>query len=322
MSTLLWALNSKCNFHCKYCYLDFDKDKNPINNRNTVGIQKISDKKIFKFIGELKRYNINRVFLAGAEPLLDIISILSIIKAIKKEGIQVVLCTNGYLIEKYYKEIIVSHLDAISISLDSYNKKYNNTYRGYPTNDGFEKVINGIKIIKEKSKIKVGVYSVLTKKNLEDLEKTYKFVSNLYCDYFIYQPVFLNENSKLYKELVIDKKDINKFKIIIEKLYNIKSNTLLPNKEYSNKIIQSILRKEKCIKECFAGRDLFFITPDGSIHACPSSKKIPYEKEKIKIDELNLEKVFLEKKLAVSECYDFSEDCVNMWQLMAFNEIL
>ncbi len=33
MNTILWALSSKCNFHCKYCYLDFSENNNPINNK-------------------------------------------------------------------------------------------------------------------------------------------------------------------------------------------------------------------------------------------------------------------------------------------------
>ena len=30
----------------------------------------------------------------------------------------------------------------------------------------------------------------------------------------------------------------------------------------------------------------------------------------------------INKKLKIKECHNFSEDCVNMWQLMAFDEIL
>ena len=123
MNTILWALNSKCSFHCKYCYLDFSEDNNPINNKNTVNSININDECIFEFIRKLEKYHITRVFIAGAEPLSNPQKTLEIIKRIKNYNVQVVLCTNGYLIDKYYKEIIESKVDALSISLDSYKKE-------------------------------------------------------------------------------------------------------------------------------------------------------------------------------------------------------
>ena len=186
MNTILWALNSKCSFHCKYCYLDFSEDNNPINNKNTVNSININDECIFEFIRKLEKYQITRVFIAGAEPLSNPQKTLEIIKRIKNYNVQVVLCTNGYLIDKYYKEIIESKVDALSISLDSYKKDYNDKYRQYPTDDGVDRVIKGIKILKNLSNIKIGIYTVLTRLNLEDLEQTYKFVSDLKVDYYIF----------------------------------------------------------------------------------------------------------------------------------------
>lgn len=322
MNTILWALNSKCSFHCKYCYLDFSEDNNPINNKNTVNSININDECIFEFIRKLEKYQITRVFIAGAEPLSNPQKTLEIIKRIKNYNVQVVLCTNGYLIDKYYKEIIESKVDALSISLDSYKKDYNDKYRQYPTDDGFDRVIKGIKILKNLSNIKIGIYTVLTRLNLEDLEQTYKFVSDLKVDYYIFQPVFLNKETELFKKLVLNKDNLNKLENIIFRMYKNSSMTKLPNKEYVKMMLESIEHKDKCIYNCFAGNNLFFITPDGGIHACPSSKIIPKENNSINLSDANLKNVFLDKKLKVKECNNFSEDCVNMWQLMAFDEIL
>ena len=41
--TILWALNSKCGFNCKYCYLNFPEDKNPINNINNKESEDLSE---------------------------------------------------------------------------------------------------------------------------------------------------------------------------------------------------------------------------------------------------------------------------------------
>ncbi len=322
MNTILWALNSKCSFHCKYCYLDFSEDNNPINNKNTAKNTDISNEYILDFIRKMKEYQIERVFIAGGEPLSNPRKTFEIIKRIKEHNIQVILCTNGYLIDKYYQEIIDSKVDALSISLDSYKKDYNDKYRQYPANDGFDRVVKGINILKENSNVKIGIYTVLTKLNIEDLEQTYKFVTNLKADYYIFQPIFLNEGTELFEELTLDKDDAIKLENIIPRMYKNVSRTKLPNKKYVEKMLEAIKHYNKCIKNCFAGDNLFFITPDGSIHACPSSKMIPKETTLIKLSDSNLEDIFIDKKIKIKECYNFSEDCVNMWQLMAFDEIL
>ena len=104
--------------------------------------------------------------------------------------------------------------------------------------------------------------------------------------------------------------------------YTNVSKTKLPNKDYVKKMLESIKHYNSYINNCFAGDSLFFITPDGSIHACPSSKMIPRETTSIRLSDSNLEDIFINKKLKIKECHNFSEDCVNMWQLMAFDEIL
>ena len=322
MNTILWALKSKCSFQCKYCYLDFSEDNNPINNKNTANSTDISDEYIFEFIKNFEKYHIKRVFIAGAEPLSNPKKTFEIIKKIKEYNIQVVLCTNGYLINKYYQEIIESKVDALSISLDSYKKEYNDRYRQYPTKDGFNRVIEGIRILKELSNVKIGIYTVLTKLNLDDLEQTYAFVSNLKVDYYIFQPIFLNKGTELFEELSLNEDNVNELKNIILRMYENASATKLPNKEYIRMMMESVKNHDKCINNCFAGDILFFITPDGGIHACPSSKMIPKENTQIKISSTDLENVFINKKLGIKECHNFSEDCVNMWQLIAFDEIL
>lgn len=324
--TILWALNSKCGFNCKYCYLNFPEDKNPINNINNKESEDLSEDEIFEFISKLKENGIERIFIAGAEPLSYPTKTFKIIEEIKKYDLQVVLCTNGYTLSKNYKEIIKCKIDAISISLDSYDKNYNDKYRQYPENNGWEKVVDGIKLLKkekiqQKSNIKIGIYAVLTKINMKNLDVTYQFVSKLGLDYFVFQPIYLDKDNELFEELTLDKSNIKELKKMIKKIYYEETNTKLPNKQYIELLVKSIEGSIETIKNCFAGEKLFFVTPDGGIHSCPSSNCIVDEKQKLTIKD-NLKEIFKEGKYKIASCEKFSEDCVNMWQLMAFDEIL
>ena len=86
-------------------------------------------------------------------------------------------------------------------------------------------------------------------------------------------------------------------------------------------MIKAINGEKIIINKCFAGEKLFFITPDGGIHMCPSSKCIVNEKSRLTIyDDLN--DTLVKGKKQIKNCNKFSEDCVNMWQLMSFDEIL
>ena len=326
MNTILWAINSKCNFNCKYCYLNFPIDENPISNVNNFEEKDVEEEKIIEFISRFKELDIGRVFIAGAEPLSYADKTFRIINKLKDSNVQVVLCTNGYTLEKHYKEIINTDIDAISISLDSFDKEYNDKYRQYPNSDGWQKVVDGIKQLvneknKKKANLKIGIYTVMTKQNIKHLKKTYEFLDDLEIDYYVFQPIYLNKNENLYDELVLDKNDVLYLKEIISDLYKNAKKTMLPNKNYINMMVKSIENDNIEIKDCFAGKNLFFITPDGRIHMCPSSKCIVNEQNIFNIND-NLEDVFLNHKYRISECNAFSEDCVNMWQLMSFDEII
>lgn len=325
MSTILWAINSKCSYKCKYCYLSFSEDINPVNNEKTQGLKDLSLEDIKRFIKAFPSLGITRVFLAGAEPLSYPHKLFQIIHELKKQGVQVVLCTSGYALENYYEQIIDSDIDAVSISLDSYAKTYNDMYRQYPSDDGFEKVVAGIKLLVEKKKkrnsnIQIGIYTVLTKQNLADLEKTFLFVSNLGVDYFVYQPIFLAPEHDLFDRLALDNTQLEQLLAEINKIKSHNLSTKLPNNTYVELLLQLIGGESVRITDCFAGDELFFITPEGHIHGCPAGIMIQKESKVISVTDNS--EVFVNKSLKQRYCEYCSTDCVNMWQLMDFDNIL
>lgn len=336
--TLLWALRSPCNFGCKYCYFgtledhqnraeSFQPGELSHLGHNDVGIENILD-----FITPFSPELVSRVFLAGGEPLFWR-GIYQTITALKRVGCEVILCTNGFSLRDEQTSTFLSenYVDAVSISLDSYDKKYNDRWRVDNSGKGWHDVVEGIRMLikkrdKHHKKMKVGVYSVITKTNINHIVKTANFVADIGVDYFIFQPISLAPNHKLYDELSLNSEHYEDLVNAIEELKKANLNVYLPNKIYLDLFLHTLTSKPApTIKSCFGGRDLFFIEPDGSVWDCPSMYKIAKTplNQHLSICQYSAKQLFsAERRGKNTDCSCFSQDCVNMWQLMAFDEIL
>jgi len=303
---ILWALGSKCNLKCKYCYFGILNYK-ALNSRTPD----ITTETTIKFIKKINK-KIRFVCLAGGEPLLNK-DIYKILKALKKKGISVIISSNGTLLTKQISNKLINYgLDAIFISLDSCNKKDNDKLRG-----GFNSVVRGINNIievkkRQKSKIKVGVYSVMTRDNIKDLVETMDFSINLSVDYFVFQPVWLPKNHDLYNKLTLTKKQEIQVKNIIKEAKKRSNKIFIPSDKYLNLLEKNYFKKDTtCVNNCFGGNNLFFIDPKGNIYDCPSSYKIKNTSYSKNIKDKNLP--FNNKQSG--KCDSFSIDCLPMWEL-------
>lgn len=314
MKTLLWALNSNCQYGCKYCYLDFPNNENPISEKDDKK-QLFDCSSYVDIASRFSTYGFQRVFLAGAEPLNMKDDLFEIIKCIKRQNIEVVLCTNGYELCNYYSQIIENNVDAVSVSLDSYDKKYNDYYRLTNVANGWSQVVRGIEELidhRNGSVPKIGVYSVITKKNIRHIHDTYIFLNRHKVDYFVVQPIYLPKDHILYNELSLNDSYLSELNSQINMLKNNRLECSIPNDQYITLMQASIMRLKPQISGCFAGKDLFFLIPNGTFFGCPNEKKIHHSFLNAieNIDQSN------------DICNFFCEDCVNMWQLMAFDEFL
>jgi sulfatase maturation enzyme AslB (radical SAM superfamily) len=335
---LLWALRSPCNLGCRYCYFGtLDNHQNCTELLNPgglshVGCNDVCLDTILTFIASFTPNIVRRVFIAGGEPLLWT-GIRQTIVALKATGSEVIVCTNGLPLgdEKISSWLVDAGVNAVSVSLDSYDPKYNDYWRLDRSGRGWYAVVEGINILLEKRRegnglMKVGVYSVITRHNVDHIVDTARFVDRLGVDYFIIQPISLTTNHQLHDELSLN---TNHSEGLADAINLLKANGLkirLPNNEYLDLFLQTLtLGSLPIIKGCFSGRDLFFIEPDGSIWGCPSMYKIAETppSQHISIIGRSAGQAFLiDRRRENSDCKCFSQDCVNMWQCMAFDDIL
>jgi MoaA/NifB/PqqE/SkfB family radical SAM enzyme len=324
--TILWALRSQCNMACIYCYFNSVRRNKQTelnefslfsDNTNTLSYVDMKE-----FIDSINVGLIKRVFLAGGEPLAWE-HIFDIVRGLKNKKIEVVICTNGITLndENICKRLIDEGVDALSISIDSINEKYNDYWRPAKNGKGLNSILVGLNTllamkIKNNSKLKIGIYSVITKKNISHIEETFQYFEQL-VDYFVIQPITLVKDDILYPKLALGKEEINSLERIFKNLKRY--DVIIPKEEYF-KLWIKILKNDFCKEEfCSAGDKFFFIQPSGIVLDCPSNTK----QKCISIKNNDVVNFILKSNINMSKkCKNISIDCLNMWQLMSFNDIL
>lgn len=113
--TLRIVLTTKCNYQCRYCFAEGEKDK----NSRVTDIEKL--KKILKVA---KEFGINKIKLTGGEPLLypNMEELLNFIRKIEIPYVD--LTTNiSLLTEKNIKLLNKYDVNAITLSLNTLNEE-------------------------------------------------------------------------------------------------------------------------------------------------------------------------------------------------------
>jgi uncharacterized protein len=173
------SVNTKCNLSCKYCY--FFNPENKVKTDNELSSEEILE--ILEKIDEyskndfiLKDIKVN--FVGSGEPLLSWSNIKKALYQFKDRNnnkIKFYIVTNGTLLNRKIVEEMID-LDVFpSISLDGYKKLHDKNRITYSNNGSFNKVMKGVKILKEK-KLKVAINTTVTKDLVVNIEDYFSFL--------------------------------------------------------------------------------------------------------------------------------------------------
>ena len=187
---VLIAITDRCNSRCIHCWAD------GLNSGNEIPTEKAKE-----VIKKLLDSNILHISLSGGEPLLRK-DIFDLVSYMKDHSVSVSLLTNGLLLnEKTVSKLskMLDDDDIIQVSLDGPDE---NTYLRQRGVNAFNKVVNGIRLLKE-SGINVRVNFVSTFLNTNKLVDTYLLVNELGVDIFSCTPLYpYSKGEKIYSKLV------------------------------------------------------------------------------------------------------------------------
>ncbi|WP_216917115.1 radical SAM protein [Nocardia noduli] len=334
-TTVLWALRSPCDLGCPHCYfgvLEQDRLEPPTQPgklthlpHGDLGLPVLLD-----FLSDIGESGIERVFLAGGEPL-NWPPVGQIIAALTAAGVQVVVCTNGRPLTRpaIRKMLYDNGVHAVSVSLDSADPVINDRQR--PTRggqtDSWARVVTGISaLIDERGDraMKVGIYSVLTRNTLAGMPDTARFAAELGVDYFVAQPVALDPGHELFEELVLREHDVPLLEEVFGAIAAADLGMSLPGELYPAQVVSTVRHRLQDKPGCYGGHQLAFIEPDGSVWDCPSGHMIAAQAAagtQRSIIGHTAAELFV-PTTSVRDCPLFSGDCVNMNPLMEFDRVL
>ncbi|MCI5140799.1 MAG: radical SAM protein, partial [Candidatus Electrothrix sp. ATG1] len=161
--TLRIVLTTNCNFLCKYCFREGERE----------GGRTLSKSYITTVLKSAKKFGIKSVKLTGGEPLLYT-DILCLINEIKQLGIEYIdLTTNASLLnEDLITELNNSKLNAITLSLDSLIPKKISYLTGYKKP---EKVLKNIELACRAFNGSIRLNWIVLKDNFDETDNIIKF---------------------------------------------------------------------------------------------------------------------------------------------------
>ena len=177
-------LTEACNLSCKYCYVDSDEDRQRMSFDDALYIVKKIDDSVERPIA---------LYLHGGEPCLrpDIIEAIgeAIQAGLYKNQITLLMQTNGTLINDRIIDMVKKYNINVGVSIDGITAKANQL-RPYKNGDSLNLTLRGIHRLLEDN-IEIGIYSVITNKNIGCIVDTISYFANLGVRDFVTGPYVL-----------------------------------------------------------------------------------------------------------------------------------
>lgn len=278
------GLTHRCDLDCSICNT---KEENPDLD------EELEIEELKNVIEEIANWGDIEISFAGGEPLLRKEVLLESIRFAKERGLTTYMTSNGVQIDsETAREINESGLDFISISIEGLQKQVNDEIRYKGSYKGALQAVRNLNEVKEErgSDLKIGLTTVITDKNLENLMELHGFAAEEDLYEINYHP-YVPDNSFMGK---VDYEN-DDFWIQEDKVPELreKIDRLLELKDSEGKIGTSrfILentpdyfeRKEEFSRgKCLAGQSYMYIKPNGDVDVCGKGPNFDFRPMNVK----------------------------------------
>ncbi|MFH1406577.1 MAG: radical SAM protein [Candidatus Omnitrophota bacterium] len=256
-----WHITNTCNLRCRHCYQD---DFTPHGELDWDGLKKICS----RISAACAKNGGASIDVTGGEPFLkkEFFKLLEHLDT-NKEISQLGIITNATKIDEGLAESLgkFKKLQRIKISLDGAKPKTNDYVRG---EGAFERIQNGIEILKKKTRLPLILMFTAMKHNVGDMAGILKLAKDMGAQGVIVERFFPTGLGTSIKEELLDKKS---WRELINTLLELSGaryddEEILPLRAFWVKFGAGKL--EISGAACNVGRDAFAIMPNGDVYPC------------------------------------------------------
>ena len=281
--TVIWDITKTCNLKCIHCYN---------SERYSASDEDLVTSEFKEYMDTFSKWGVKHLHFLGGEPLIRN-DLIELIKHAKSKNIKVTLNTNGTLVtDKRSKELIESGIDQIAFSLDGATPKTNDYIRG---NGTYEKVISGIKTLKQAAKsnqsdLQIGIAFTMTSINLNELSQVIEVGIENEVDVIDFQEYYSSGRALTHKGLsysrvqVVDAlEELMKYisenqERVRRSRINIQVDTWYPTAIYLERKYRTGLTYNPKNISCSGGVRIIYVDSIGKIHPCGITNNPIYNK--------------------------------------------
>jgi len=276
MSVLFLILTRSCNLNCEYCFMD--RSSKQTEEKMDFEVAKKGVDLWIKNIkkNKIKNYSYSIIFYGG-EPLLNFKTFVDILEYIREtkrrnknllKNIQILLDTNGILINKKVIKVLKRHGVKTNISVDG-PKEIHDRYRVDKENKGtFERVINVFNNLK-KEKVDICISVTVGPHNLKKIKEFSEFFTRYGIEDFSFISLTDQDLLRFNPGINLKKYREELAKEIIESFKTIRSKGIY---EYRlEEKLKSFLNKHFFLMGCGGYGNQVVVWPNGRVGNCPTS---------------------------------------------------
>lgn len=266
LSILFLTITKKCQLACQHCYAWDEMDKKP-----DLPVERLKE------IGQaFIKEGVSHIHLGGGEPMQRYNDMLELIRHLH-QGAEIWMATNGFeLTEQQAFELKQAGLKGVAISIDHYNPRLHNSFRGHP--ESFSRAIEATMNCQKAGL--VTCWSVCVTKDFVSRENLFRYAEMARKHHVTWIQLFESMPSGRYagKDVVLSQNE----KKIIEDFY-LEINNKPQYKKYP--VVEYIGIYQKKIGCLGAGNRYVYVDTNGNLQPCPfclCSEKIPVDTGDIK----------------------------------------
>ncbi|MBR5712713.1 MAG: radical SAM protein [Lachnospiraceae bacterium] len=263
-------LTERCNLKCTYCYVGAGEGQ----------VEFMKPETAYRIIDEYVAMNPNdkpNITLHGGEPLMDFSLVEKIINYAKpvRDKLEISIQTNATLLNEERVRFLKENDVTVGVSIDGPKEFHDQTRKMQSGKGSFDQVMRGIRLLQDND-ISVGTISVLTGHDIDRADEIVDFFAenNIFSLSFLPMQK-IGRGLEDEASFLTGEKMFEGFKKVIDRIVEINSKSLYPQKIYERKtanLAKNVfyrLHNFMCMRApCGAGREQLGFGIHGDFYLC------------------------------------------------------